>query len=75
MGGLRARILTKEDHTHFLGGEGGFLHKDGAISKRGRGGGVKTRLKFLFTNRWAYNRGGLKEGGGGGGLLAGFYGM
>ena len=50
MGGLRARILTKEDHTHFLGGEGGgggVLHKDGTISRRGRGGGFQAKI-FVY---------------------------
>ena len=32
------------------------------MRKSGEGGGVMTEIKFLFTNRWAYNRGGLISG-------------
>ena len=38
-----------------------FIHKDGSISGREVlitwGGGLKTAIKFLFTNRMPYNQG------------------
>ena len=41
----------------FLRGGGGCFHKDGPIYRRE---GLITGIKYLFTNRWAFNRGRLR---------------
>lgn len=44
----------------FLRRREGTLHKDGPISWKG--GGLITGIKFLSTDRWVYNRGGVITG-------------